>query len=76
MHPAIFVTIRHRFQINRSLYQKGQTRKAYYDAKKRLEVPFGSAAYLVDLYSFTDEMLDTFPLSEEGYRSLPRNSLK
>jgi len=37
-----------------------QTRTAYYEAKKCLEVPFGSAAYLVDLYSFTDEMLDTY----------------
>lgn len=50
------------------------TRKAYTEAKKRHAVPFEEAAYLVDLYSFTDEIVDTFPLSEEGYCALSRSA--
>ena len=46
------------------------TRFAYQRAKQKYEVPFEQAAYLVDLYEKENEMLDTFPLAELGYRSL------
>jgi hypothetical protein len=50
------------------------THKAYLDARERFAVAFEQADYLVDLYSESGEMVDTFPMAELGYRSLTRLS--
>ena len=50
------------------------TYRAYEDARARFTVPFEHADYLVDLYVDPDEMVDTFPMAELGYRSLTRPS--
>lgn len=49
-----------------------ETYHAFNDAKARLAVKFEQAEYLVDLYSDPNELIETFPLSELGYRSLTR----
>ncbi len=43
---------------------------AYEDAKRRFEVPFEQAAYLVDFFSEAYELVDTFPMTEIGFRTL------
>ena len=47
-----------------------ETYYAFYDAKKRFEVGFEIADYIIDLYAEVGEMVDTFPITEFGYRSL------
>ncbi len=47
-----------------------ETYAMFHHAKARFEVDFEHADYHVDLYSSTDDMLDTFSLAELGYRSL------
>ncbi len=46
------------------------TRRAYQRAKERYAVSFEQAAYLIDLYEDDHEMVDTFPISESGYKTL------
>jgi hypothetical protein len=46
------------------------TYRAFREARERFAVPFAVADYLVDLYAVPEELEDTFPIAELGYRSL------
>ncbi len=43
------------------------TFRAFEDARRRFEVPFEQASYLVDLFSDPNELVDTFPMAELEY---------
>jgi hypothetical protein len=44
--------------------------RAFREARERFAVPFAVADYLVDLYAGPEELEDTFPIAELGYRTL------
>ena len=46
------------------------TYQAFHEARARFAVPFANADYLVDLYAAPEELEDTFPIAELGYRTL------
>ncbi len=48
------------------------TFQAFEDAKARYSVSFEQSNYLIDLFSNSDELVDTFPIAELGYRSLTK----